>query len=871
MQNISESLKRQREQILTDHSEEMLSRHTSLIEIAIISLHNRMANRLNVDAEQIRSSGAVFAIGAFGRGLLGPNQAIPILLLTSESSPWQESWMDEIASPLTDAGWTTDVQQNSMELLLDRAREDYDFFLSLLESRYISGNRQLAERLDKALDVFIEGQQNALLDTLFGFVKARRARLEDPTNWLEPDLDHGPGGLSEITAIRAACRIASNIRNLEDAIFGGYLTRQEVDLLQQAEKTYARLLNMLRTLAGGSGHSLSALGLAEQESLADKLGYQARSGFLPVEAFMQSVYQLLLGVLSVSEEFWERLLEGREEHVERDEAVLPLLETGVLVRSGRLHIQTDRYPAEAGRIVHLFVLAARHKMGLANVTRQWISHHQNALDTAAGDQSVREELMALIREDSPELPSVRAFYNHGLMNSLIPELSAIHGLVQHDAFHLYPVQEHHFRTLTELKKIFLGDYQKVEPELTRIARNIDDPTLLYLAGLLHDIGKSSGRSHAVRGGEMIPAVARRLGLDSEESELLQFLVAQHLLLMDNASMRDLGDEEMVANCASIIGTSRRLDLLALLSLADMVATGPKACQKWRDTPVVALYERIHHLLEKGEPSPQAIAEWIAHIKSQVAMGVSDLMGMAELEDTFANLAPRYLLSMTPDAVAGHLRMVWRLHRSGEPLILEVAKVDGDAEITLVSRETTGMVYRSAGVLTLHGMDIRGAQAFAMNDGEIVLIFQCRFAGAMGGEPDWGAVKRDLNGLLLGKIALNYRIAAYTAGLDGVQSSLRKTPSQILVDNESNAKYTILEVYTLDRVGLLYTITRTLFELQIRIFVAKITTKVDQVADVFYIRTHQGEKVTDPEQIQEIRNSLLFWLDGPDSGNAQGDE
>jgi len=120
------------------------------------------------------------------------------------------------------------------------------------------------------------------------------------------------------------------------------------------------------------------------------------------------------------------------------------------------------------------------------------------------------------------------------------------------------------------------------------------------------------------------------------------------------------------------------------------------------------------------------------------------------------------------------------------------------------------------------------------------------------------------------MALNYRIAAHAAGRKYTELPVRKTPSQILVDNESNAKYTILAVYTLDRVGLLYTITRTLLELQIRIFVAKITTKVDQVADVFYIRTSQGEKVTDPEQIKEIKDALLFWLDGPDSWGKKGD-
>ena len=867
MLNIAESLKKQREQILADSSEEMLSRHTSFLEIAVISLYNRVANRMSLDAEQFRSSGAVLAAGGFGRGLLGPSQPVPFLFLRSESALGDAAWIDEISSPLMEAGWNVEVRQGTADSLLHQAREDFDFFLDLLEARYISGNRQLAEQLEKTLETFLGEHQTQLLAALSESSQKRLVRLDDEKNWMEPDLERDPGGLGEITAVRAACRVVSKVRNLEDAIFGGYLTRQEVDLLQQAEKTYTRILNLVRVVADPSA---SALSFNEQERLADKLGYQARSGFLPVETFMQHIYQLFHGVLTVSQEFWERLGESREDGEGATASPLDPEDAGIMVRSKRIHILTDRYPATAGGIVRLFALAAGSDMGLANVTRQWIRHHRNALDTAAGDQAVREALLEMIRRDSPELPFVRGFYDQGLMISLIPELSAIHGLAQHDAFHLYPVQEHHFRVLTELKRLFNGDYSQTEPELTQIAQEVEDPNMLFLAGLLHDIGKSSGRGHAPHGGEMIPAVATRLGLNDEESELLQFLVAQHLLLMDSASMRDLADEEMVANCAAVVGSSERLNLLALLSLADMVATGPKGYQKWRDTPVIALYKRIRHLLEKGEPSSQAINERIAHIRNQVGKVVSDLISPAELEDYFANLAPRYLLSMTSSAIARHLRMERQLRHSDEPLMLEVSARDGAAEITILSREATGLVSRSAGLLTLHNLDIRGAQVFAMNDGAVILIFQCRFAEPHCKEPEWDAVKGDLKRLVRGKLALSYRIAAHAATRREGQPALRRTPSQILVDNESNAKYTILEVYTLDRVGLLYTITRTLFELQIRIFVAKIATKVDQVADVFYVRTSHGDKVADPDQLEEMKNALLYWLDGSD-GEEKGSE
>ena len=862
MQNISESLRRQREQILTDGSEESLSRHSSLLEIAVISLYNRLANRLNFDSEQFRSSGAVLAMGSLGRGLLGPGRSVPLLFLQAESLTGTESRLEEIVSPLEEAGWTVEAIQGIPSELMERARKDFQLLLRLLDIRLISGNRMLADQLDKALETYLEEHRDSLLARLHETVLKRKAWADAPEHWQEPDLCLSPGALQDISAIRAACRIAGNIVSFEDAIFRGYLTRPEVDHLVGAEKTYLRLLSLLRGFAAGEDSMLRFEG---QEWLAAKLSYPDRAGYLPVETFMQQIYQLFHGAARISGEFWEKLEESRCDGSGDEDDGAEAIETGVLVRSGKIHLQTEKYPALADRLVHLFSLAARRGLGLANVTRQWIGHHKNVLDTASGDAGVKEEFLDLIRSDTPELRVVRTFYDWGLLASLIPELAAVHALVQHDNFHTYPVHEHHLRTLRELKRLCAGDYRDEEPDLTRIAEGLEDPTWLFLAGLLHDIGKCSGEKHAVRGGEMMRTVAQRLGLTPEESETVRFLVSEHLLLMDSASLRDLGDQEMLSQCALTVRTQARLDQLVLLSFADMTAMGPRAAQKWRDTPAVSLYEKVLHLLEKGEPSPRAIAEKIESVRAQVERELADLVGGAELEAYVAQLAPRYLLSMSPSAIARHLRLGWRLQHSREPFIWEVAVKDGEVESVLICNEMPGLLARAAGILTLHNLNIRGAQVFAMNDAVVVLIFQCRLPEGADENPDWNSVRDHMKRLLTGKIALDYRIAVHAASRGYPTPQFRPVRSRILVDNNSSGKYTIIEVYTLDRVGLLYTISRTLFDLQIRIYVAKITTEVEQVADVFYVRTRQGEKVTDPEQIEELRDALLYRLDGPDGG------
>jgi len=861
MTSISESLRKQREQILSDMDEDALGRHTSLLEVAVISFYNRLVNQVDIDSDEFRSGTAVLTKSTFGKGLIDPTEPVSLLLLADGSLEWKREWVEEIVSPLQDGGWVVDLDTVHMEELLSRAEKDFPLFFQLLDARFLSGNRRMADRLDGALDELISSRPQEYLDHLHQQFRERQQRLEDDQSWFEPDLEQNPGGLQEISSIRLACRIADQSRSLEDSIFNGHLNRREVDFLQQAEKKFVRLVSLLRTItSGGPG----VLTFERQELLAEKLGYASRAGFLPVEGLMQNVFQLFHGVSFIAGEFWDHLLETR--HPSEEEIDFASVEEGVLLRGGKLYLDADRYPVTPGSLVHLFTLAARNGAGFSNGAREWIEHNRNVLDSASGDARVKEELLELVRSDKPHLPIVRRFYDQGLLTSLIPELSTIHGLVQHDAFHLYPLHEHHLRVLSELKKIFAGHYAEREPRLSEIARNIGDPVWLFLAGMLHDIGKSSGRDHALHGGEMIPVIAQRLGLSPEESDTVQFLVAQHLLLLNNASMRDLADEQMLSHCALTVGNPVRLDLLMLLSCADMMVTGPKAVQIWKDSPVWRLYDLVGQLLEKGEPSPEVLAERIEQVKFQVEEELGELISTRELEDYFEQLSPRYLLSMSPEAIAAHLRLTWQLQASEEdPFVWEVTPREDMYELTLLSWEIPAWIVRTTGVLTLYDLNIIGAQVFTMNNGLLLLVFQCRPPEKVEKEFQWKVIHDDLVRLLQGKMALDYRIAAHAVKLEEHPASLRTTSSQVRIDNESSDLYSILEVYAQDRVGFLYTISRTLYEMQIRIYVAKITTKVDQVADVFYIRTHDGQKVTDPEQVQEIKNALCFWLEGPLEG------
>ncbi len=861
MENIVDSLKHQRQQLLEGQSDDVLSRHTSLIEIAVISLYNRLANRLAPSREQFRSSGAIMALGALGRGLIGPEETIELLFIKADPFPWRDGWMDEVVRPLRQAGWKVAAEQHSADEIVELAGADRDIVFKLLDARYISGNRELVDLLDGKYQAFLERHREELLKGLCAAQDERRRRMKDPGNWLEPSLTQTPGGLEDIRAVRAGCRILLEIRCLEDAIFQGYLLRQEVDWLQRAEKMYLKVLSLLQML---SGDDSGILRFEQQLLVAEKLGYDERSGMRPVEHFMRELCGCFTRVHRVSLEFRERLRDSGRVRTAASPEPEKELEPGVVLLGDRIGVRPAAYPATAVSLVHLFVLAGRHGARLNSGARQWIQHHGNLMEAVAGDERVRDEFLQLLLVDSPNLPLVRMFYDYGFLGTLLPELAAVHCLVQHDAFHVYPVHEHHFRTLGELKRLMAGRYRAEEPELSRIAERLSRPQLLCLAALVHDVGKSAGENHARCGADMIPSMARRLGLSADDTELLRRLVDRHLLLMDNASMRDLADQEMVSQCAQQVGSLEGLNLLLLLSFADMKATGPKAFRKWRETPVLPLYRQVRYLLEKGEPSSEAVGERLERIKERVREQVRDLMDREALDTHFSEMAPRYLFSMSPQQIAHHLRLEVALTATEKPFIWEVEESDGGIKILFLSWETPGLFAKVAGILTLHELDITGAQVFTKKNGCVLFIFQCRPYGSTADLPDWEQVKMSVRQVMQGQLALDYRIALRALQRDGRERGRfhPRSASRVLIDNESSQVYTILEVYTTDRVGLLYAITRTLMDLALRVYVAKITTKVDQAADIFYLKTATGSKMEDPVQIEEIRNALLFRLDGP---------
>jgi [protein-PII] uridylyltransferase len=825
-----------------------------MVDVALISLYNRLTNRSDVDGLEMRRHGAILAIGEYGRRQLGPFSPITLLFLQASEAPFKEDiWKPGIVQPLEQAGWQVHFEAIKVEEAVELCLSDYGWLSSLLDSRFISGSRQLMDDLQESLREQIDSDRAR--QSIKAFLQdwlERKDRQLDPSLILEPDLEYSSGGLGELNRIRWAGYLLNGDESLPET---DNLDSDSYSVLEQAERLFLQVRNHLQLFKKGQETQLR---YEAQREVAHSLGYEDQGDFLAVEVMMKELEGHFYEIRLIANRLMDLLRAWLASAVEEEskpfrEEVAP----GMWLERGQLVVDSDKLNNEGQGLLELYTQSAHLGVELSVAAYQWTKTQAGYLPgDLEGQAELRDWLFEIFRAENSGIKTIRALYETEVLPNLIPELRPVHALVQHDAFHLYPVHEHHLLTFAELKKLLDGEHDSGFPQIAEWLEGIRDQEVLLLAGLIHDVGKSGGRGHAERGGEMALLIGARLGLADEEKELLSFLVTNHVLLTDSAARRDIDDEQMLKYCADEIGSVELLKMLLLHSFADLRATGPQAWEFWQSLPMLELYECLLHRLERGDPDVRAVAARLLSLKRQVAELLGDEMTPEELNYNFEQLPPRYLLSATPEEVVDQYSLERQLEK--EVLSWRVEEKQSMWELMLMSRQPLGLLARAAGILTLNQLDIRKARTDTKKNG---VAFQTFEVTALNPEMEisWDKVMADLKKALQGRIALDYRLALHAADQKRKRERVPTKPDEVVVDNHSSHEYTIIEVYTTDRPGLLYAITRTMLDLQLRVFLAKISTRIDQVADIFYVLTLEGKRVEDPEQVEEIKQALLFSL------------
>ncbi|MHB8763796.1 MAG: [protein-PII] uridylyltransferase [Deferrisomatales bacterium] len=828
---------------------------THLVDQLTVGLHRALAAELGVSP----GAGALVALGGFGRAELSPHSDLDLLILGD--APELELLARAVPEPLRAAGLEVQCAARTLAGSAEVARADHRLRTSLLDARFLSGGAAWAQPYERevlAAELFGPGAP-AFAQAMLGELEVRHRRYGDTVYLLEPNVVEGEGGLRDIRTALWIAQVRFRARTARELVAAGAVPAEEIEALDAAKDFLLRLRNHLHL---GAGRKEDRLTYEAQDEAAPALGFADAEELL--RAYYASANRVGHFARAVIRRAAAGFLPGAPAPGGPPRAVLP----GVRLQGGEVHLDPRTVRRKPLTLLAAFEVAQARGAELSPQALAVIRDNLDLVDDRfRRDPAAVELFLRLLRHPRRVGTTLVRMHDVRFLDRFIPEFGRIFCRVQRELNHAYPVDVHSLFTVQELRRLARGEYAQEFPLLTRLVGEVLRPDILYLAALLHDVGKGLGGDHARRGAQVALAVGDRMNLEPRDREYLVFLVENHLLLAHTALGRDLHDEDLIAGFARAVGDAEALKMLYLLTVADLRAVGPGAWTSWKNLLFRELYEKTRAALEGGAVDRGAGDDRAAAVAAELR-SAADALGLQASVGAFLDAVdhPRYLLANPVEALTRHLAA---FARRGDAPVVERRPVpeEGYTELLLVTRDRPGLFAEVAGLMAAHRLNILSAVLNTRRDGWVLDVFHVSDPqGGQAVEPErWARWHDALAAVLGGRLGFEEAAGERLARRPGGHSPGPRARTRVRVDNGASRRFTVVDVEAADRLGLLYDIARTLTAQGLTIRLAKIATNLDRVADGFYVELVGGGKVDDPAEVSGLVAALEAAVADPPEG------
>jgi [protein-PII] uridylyltransferase len=806
------------------------------------------------------STVCVLAVGGYARREMSIHSDVDLLFLYGGPlTPHVASVAERVQYWLWDASLTVGGATRTIPETIALAREDSTVRTALLETRFLVGSGQLFHEFGQERRTQLFEEPEGFIAELEEGIRQRHNRYGDSLYLLQPNVKEGAGGLRDYHAAYWAMQATHpQARGRDDFLHLGLLTEAEVQDYRAALDFLWRVRNELHLMSGRKNDQMS---FDLQERIAKSFGYVDSGRELPVELFMRDYYRHARAVGSCSSLVIElchsraRGTTGRGAPVE--------VEDGFRIADAQLEIPHPRMLRDQPiRMLRAFAVAQEHRVPLTRKARRLIRENLDLVDDAfRRDPEAVAVFLGILGSDRRVMRSLTAMNETGLLGSFLPEWEHVVCRWQHVMYHTYTVDVHSIFLVEELRRLGRGDYERAFPELTELMQRIDDRPLLYLACLLHDVGKGAGADHSDEGARRARLGLERMGLEPDRIDRVVFLVRYHLLMSHLAQRRDLTDPKLILEFARIVRDRVNLRHLYLLTFADIRASSSSAWTDWKGQLLRELFERASEFLETGSDDADTAMELVerrVEARREAARAELRVLGVGEeqIQEFYETMPRRYFTAHSPREIARHALVVLSLG-SDRLLATAIREVRGSfAEFILCTRDVHGLYSNVAGVLTAHNLNILGSHVYSTRSGLALEVY--RVTTPPGGDAErriaWSDLERSLRAVLAGEIDVASLLRRRGRPIGFPAAPSRKPPT-VLVSNEESDFYTIVDVVANDRLGLLHDLTRVIAESGFEIYISKAATIMDQVTDSFYLKDREGKKLSDPAEIERLRDAL----------------
>lgn len=780
------------------------------------------------------------ATGGYGRGELNPFSDVDLMLFHQGAVP---SFVEHLVRTVIELLWDTGLGAShacrTPRDCFKVMKADPATASALLEGRYIAGEEALFKTFEQ--EVLIPHFSKRLASFVGGRFQEALARHRDLSPYLiEPNIKENPGGLRDIHLLFWIRRLAGLLPAQKGLL--PLLKEEEYASLSRASDLLLRLRTQLHLLSGRR-HDILERDLQNEVALA--LGYQEENGLPAATALMRKYFSSVAEVC-----YLFKSAQSRYETIRPTLAASPLQRRPMgpdLVTIGKkLYFSREDAltPWKAKKMMEVFFVAQRHHLEVSQQVLRQVHDHLWLVDEGFRNDPEVAKLFLGILEGTGQVSTVlSSMRDSGLLGQYIPEFGELVGFVHYDSYHSHTVDEHSLQAIRAVDAF----WHEEKAERRRLLEETGRQALLRLALLIHDIGKPRGPQHPFLGATMVPHIAKRLSLSEQEARLLQFLVENHLEMALLFERRDAGEEPVLLAFAQKVGDLDTLKLLYLMTFADIQASGPWFA--WQDTLLWELYKKTAIIL-----SERTLARFPVAFKEEF-LSLARAKGLEEQALRHCELVPpRYILEVDPQEAVIHLELIDGLKDA--PLTLYVSEADHYMEVWICTSDRPARFSEVSGVFTALGLSIISAQAYTRRDGVIIDRFRvvAPEGTALTGEAE---LRRVFLSVLKGEKSLPEMLRSRQRRVVPGKRPFKKGPTRVYIDNKSSPEYTVVDVVSPDRVGLLYTISSCFANCGLDIHFAKVATKLDQAIDVFYVTNKDRRtKLYTEEEIQKVRRALI---------------
>ena len=838
---------------------------------------------LSAEAQKEFPPLALVAIGGYGRAELNPHSDIDFMFLhdgqiaANKPLPYLSRLIDGVLYPLWDIGLKVGHSVRSIDDCVKVANADMQSKTSLIEARLVAGDEALFKKFQKTVVAkCVDGFEDKYIALRLEDQSARRAKFGNSACMQEPNLKNGCGGLRDYQNLLWMAFFkyrTRSLRELEQREFVGEAERK------QLEAAYDFLLRTRTELHYHANRPLDALGKNLQPAVAHGLGYPDRSPSQRIEKFMRDLYTHMRNILLITRTLEQRLallpaapsrLSLRAWLPKRAATVEPV--DGFLFVNGEICAASNRiFREQPQRLMRVFLQAQQRGLKLHPDLAQLIRGELSLVDRDfLNDEHVRETFLTILERRGEVAPVLRAMHEVNLLGKYIPEFGRLTCLVQHEFYHQYAADEHTLACLEHLDRVWDA---KDEPyaHYAPLFQGLERPGLLYLALLLHDVGKSEIHKkgdHPRVSADMAMRAAKRLRLEASAARLLRVIIENHLLMASLSQRRDLDDPAVIRHFAEQMQTTEALNLLTLLTFADSQGTSDKLWNGFKDSLLWQLHSRATALLTGGTEFVRAGEKQRGMLLDEVRKLAPRHIAAEEVDVHFAKMTARYFQIHPAKEILADLelvhcfmrRLILEDDRALSPVTSWLDEPDrGYNVVKICTWDRAGLFSKIAGSLSASGLNILGARIFTRTDGIALDTFFVNDGrtGNLATPEQYDKFAVLLEKVLIGEgVDLPALIARQLPASPVYEAYVgERMPTQINFDNEASETRTLIEIQTEDRLGLLYAISQTFSELALNVARARIVTERGAAIDSFYVCETGGGKVVSAERQRQIEHGL----------------